>query len=68
MSNPSVTEVASEMLTDPNQDGTPIRVMGLPTAVALLTTFYGAVLANMVLSPLAVKLERNALDASNLDV
>ena len=31
-------------------------------AVALLTTFYGAVLANMVLSPLAVTLERNAVD------
>ena len=29
-------------------------------AVALLTTFYGAVLANMVFLPLASKLERNA--------
>ena len=29
-------------------------------AVALLTTFYGAVLANMVFSPLASKLERNS--------
>jgi chemotaxis protein MotA len=29
-------------------------------AVALLTTMYGAVLANMVFSPLAAKLERNS--------
>ncbi len=29
-------------------------------AVALLTTFYGAVLANMVFLPLAKKLERNS--------
>lgn len=36
--------------------------IGASMAVALLTTFYGAVLANMVLSPLAVKLERNAAD------
>ncbi len=33
--------------------------IGPGMAVALLTTFYGAVLANMVLSPLAAKLERN---------
>jgi chemotaxis protein MotA len=38
------------------------RHIGPSMAVALLTTFYGAVLANMVLSPLAVRLERNALD------
>ena len=31
-------------------------------AVALLTTFYGAVLANMVFSPLASKLERNSVE------
>jgi chemotaxis protein MotA len=36
--------------------------IGPGMAVALLTTFYGAVLANMFLSPLAVKLERNAHD------
>ena len=36
--------------------------IGPGMAVALLTTFYGAVLANMILSPLAVKLERNAHD------
>jgi chemotaxis protein MotA len=42
-------------LDDPQQ-------IGASMAVALLTTFYGAVLANMVLSPLAVKLERNAAD------
>jgi len=29
-------------------------------AVALLTTFYGAVMATMVFSPLATKLERNS--------
>ena len=36
--------------------------IGPSMAVALLTTFYGAVLANMVFSPLAVKVERNARD------
>lgn len=36
--------------------------IGPSMAVALLTTFYGAVLANMVCSPLAVKLERWADD------
>jgi chemotaxis protein MotA len=30
--------------------------------VALLTTLYGAVLANLVLNPLAAKLERNLAD------
>lgn len=39
------------------QDPTTI---GSAMAVALLTTFYGAVLANMVFLPLASKLERNA--------
>lgn len=34
--------------------------IGPGMAVALLTTFYGAVLANMVFSPLAAKLERNS--------
>ena len=34
--------------------------IGPAMAVALLTTFYGAVLANMVFSPLAGKLERNS--------
>ena len=34
--------------------------IGPAMAVALLTTFYGAVLANMVYSPLANKLERNS--------
>ncbi len=34
--------------------------IGPSMAVALLTTFYGAVLANMVFTPLATKLERNA--------
>jgi chemotaxis protein MotA len=37
-------------------------------AVALLTTFYGAVLANMVLSPLAAKLERNSEDEALLNL
>lgn len=35
--------------------------IGPAMAVALLTTFYGAVLANMVFSPLAAKLERNSI-------
>ena len=35
--------------------------IGPAMAVALLTTFYGAVLANMVFSPMASKLERNAV-------
>lgn len=34
--------------------------IGPSMAVALLTTFYGAVLSNMVLIPLAAKLERNS--------
>jgi len=40
-------------LDDPSQ-------IGPAMAVALLTTFYGAILSNMVFSPLASKLERNA--------
>lgn len=40
------------------------KVIGPSMAVALLTTFYGAVLANMVLNPLATKLERNAAEES----
>lgn len=36
--------------------------IGPGLAVALLTTFYGAVLANMVFAPLASKLERNTGD------
>jgi chemotaxis protein MotA len=36
--------------------------IGPSMAIALLTTFYGAVLANMVFSPLAVKLDRTAHD------
>lgn len=34
--------------------------IGPSMAVALLTTFYGAILANLVFSPLAAKLERNS--------
>jgi chemotaxis protein MotA len=40
------------------------KVIGPAMAVALLTTFYGAILANMVLNPLAAKLERNAAEES----
>ena len=43
--------------------------IGPGMAVALLTTFYGAVLANMVFAPLAAKLERNSAEealASNI--
>jgi chemotaxis protein MotA len=36
--------------------------IGPAMAVALLTTFYGAVLANMVFLPLAAKLERNSTE------
>jgi chemotaxis protein MotA len=36
--------------------------IGPSMAVALLTTFYGAVLANVVFTPLAAKLERNAME------
>ncbi|MGY9015583.1 MAG: motility protein A [Rhodospirillales bacterium] len=36
--------------------------IGPAMAVALLTTFYGAVLANMVFLPLASKLERNSVE------
>lgn len=36
--------------------------IGPAMAVALLTTFYGAVLANMVFNPLAGKLERNSME------
>ena len=35
--------------------------IGPSMAVALLTTFYGAILANMLFNPLASKLERNSL-------
>ncbi|MEO5338356.1 MAG: MotA/TolQ/ExbB proton channel family protein [Magnetospirillum sp. WYHS-4] len=34
--------------------------IGPAMAVALITTFYGAILANMVFAPLAAKLERNS--------
>ncbi|NMM46358.1 flagellar motor protein MotA [Rhodospirillaceae bacterium KN72] len=42
-------------LDDPNS-------IGPSMAVALLTTFYGALLSNMVFTPLAAKLERNAAE------
>jgi chemotaxis protein MotA len=38
------------------------KAIGPAMAIALLTTFYGAVLANMVLNPLASKFERNAAE------
>lgn len=38
--------------------------IGPSMAVALITTFYGAVLANLVFIPLASKLERNAMEDS----
>jgi chemotaxis protein MotA len=40
--------------------------IGPGMAIALLTTFYGAVLANMVFVPLAAKLERNAAEETLL--
>ncbi len=41
--------------------------IGPAMAVALLTTFYGAVMAYMVFAPIAAKLERNA-DEENLEL
>jgi chemotaxis protein MotA len=41
--------------------------IGPNMAVALLTTFYGAVLANLVFMPLAAKLERNSNEESLID-
>ena len=41
--------------------------IGPSMAVALLTTFYGAVLANMVFTPLATKLEKNAAEERSLN-
>lgn len=38
--------------------------IGPAMAVALLTTFYGAVMAHMILNPLASKLERNSAEES----
>jgi chemotaxis protein MotA len=42
--------------------------IGPSMAVALLTTFYGAVLANMVFSPLAAKLERNSAEEASVNL
>ena len=36
--------------------------IGPAMAVALLTTFYGAILGTVVMSPLAAKIEKNAAD------
>ena len=41
--------------------------IGPAMAVALLTTFYGAILANMVFAPLAAKLERNSAEEALLN-
>lgn len=41
--------------------------IGPAMALALLTTLYGAVLANMVLHPLATKIERHASDEATLN-
>jgi len=38
------------------------ETIGPSMAIALLTTFYGAILGTTVLSPLAVKLERNSIE------
>ena len=40
--------------------------IGPSMAVALLTTFYGAILAYMVFAPLAVKVERNAQEETTI--
>jgi chemotaxis protein MotA len=36
--------------------------IGPSMAIALLTTFYGAILSNMLFAPLAAKLERNSAE------
>ncbi len=41
--------------------------IGPAMAVALLTTFYGAVLANMVFSPMASKLDRNSAEEAMIN-
>jgi chemotaxis protein MotA len=41
--------------------------IGPNMAIALLTTFYGAILANLVFMPLAAKLERNSNEESVID-
>ncbi len=41
--------------------------IGPAMAVALLTTFYGAVLANLVFSPLAAKLDRNSTEEAMIN-
>lgn len=50
------------MLTNLNEPST----IGPAMAMALLTTFYGAVLGNMVLAPMAAKLERNSREELDL--
>ncbi|MBF0306563.1 MAG: MotA/TolQ/ExbB proton channel family protein [Alphaproteobacteria bacterium] len=52
-----------QMLSNLNDPTT----IGPSMAVALLTTFYGAILAYMVFSPLAAKLERNSGDETLVD-
>lgn len=47
-----------QLLANLNDPGS----IGPAMAVALLTTFYGAVMAYMVFSPIAAKLDRNAAD------
>lgn len=47
-----------QMLRNLNDPST----IGPSMSVALLTTFYGAVLSNLVLAPLAAKLERNSAE------
>lgn len=42
--------------------------IGPSMAVALLTTFYGAILANMVFSPMASKLERNSAEEAQVNL
>ncbi|MBM3571532.1 MAG: flagellar motor protein MotA, partial [Alphaproteobacteria bacterium] len=41
--------------------------IGPSMAIALLTTFYGAVMANLVFMPLAAKLERNSNEEAVID-
>lgn len=42
------------------------ETIGPAMAIALLTTFYGAIMGNVILAPLAVKLEKNSRDEATI--
>lgn len=53
------------MLRMMGEGGTPVMI-GVNMATALLTTFYGVVLANAVLKPIAAKIEKKCFDRARL--